>query len=159
MSAQHSLLVSAFPLVLIISALLPSFASHYLEKKTLNFNSVVAFVDENFQESDQVLSFKPGFELPRDRAFTLLPFISFEKDSSTDWDKELRPLLETGNRTWIIISSKRRPIARNLENWLLCHSKLVWQKHSVRLDSEFNGYQVYLVSNEILPGSNFPRCS
>ena len=58
---------------------------------------------------------------------------------------ELDPILNSSNRTWIIISSKRKPLAPKLENWLLCNSRLVWQKHAVRIDYEVNGYQIFLV--------------
>ena len=158
MSATHSFAVSAVIFFLLISTLLPSFASHFLDRKSFHFNSVIEFIDENFQSSDRVLSFKPGFELPDDKELVLLPYISFERDSSVNWNNELQSLLDVDNRTWIVISSKRKPFAPHLEQWLFCNAKLVWQKYATRLDYEVNGYQIYLVTNETKNSQEISRC-
>ena len=158
LSSTHSFVVSSVAFFLLISTLLPSFASHFLDRKSLNFNSVVNFIDENFQNTDQVLSFKPGFELPNGKYFVSLPFISFERDTSIDWYQELQPLIDVENRTWIIISSKRKPFAPRLQHWLFCNAKLVWQKYAVRLDYEVNGYQIYLVSNKTKNSREISSC-
>ncbi len=159
MAATHSFVVSAVTFFLLIATLLPGFASHFLDRTSFNFDSVVRFVDDNFQENDRVLSFKPGFAFPDGRAIDAVPFISFERDNTVDWYKELQPLLEAENRTWIIVSSKRKPVASGLERWLFCNAKLVWQKYAVRLDYEVNGYQVYLVSDKTKNSQETSMCT
>ena len=158
LSSTHSFFVSAALFFLLIATLLPSFASHYLDRRSFNFNSVIDFVDVNFQENDQVLSFRPGFRLPDEKPFTSVPFISFERDNYADWKKELQPLLDADSRTWIIIANKRKPVASTLEQWLFCNARLVWQKNATRLDYEVNGYHVYLVSNETKNSQEISSC-
>lgn len=148
LSSTYSFVVSAVVFFLLIATLLPSFTSHFLDRTSFNFKSVVRFIDENVQDDDQVLSFKPGFTLPEGKHVEMVPFISFERDNTINWYKRLQPLLETDNRTWIVLSSKRKPIASVLEKWLFCNADLVWQKYAVRLDYEVNGYQIYLVSDQ-----------
>ena len=158
MAVTHSFVVSAVTFFLLIATLLPGFASHFLDRTSFHFDSVVRFVDDNFQENDQVLSFKPGFAFPDGRAIDAVPFISFERDNTVDWYRALQPLLDTENRTWIIVSSKRKPMATGLERWLLCNAKLVWQKYAIRLDYEVNGYQVYLVSDKTKNSQETSMC-
>ena len=158
LSSTHSFAVSAVMFFLLISTLLPSFASHFLDRSSFNFSSVIDFVDDNFQNSDQVLSFKPGFELPDERHYSAFPYVSFARDTSVDWYKELQPILDTDSRTWVIISSKRKPVAASLQQWLFCNAKLVWQKYAIRLDYEVNGYQIYLVSNETKNSQEISSC-
>lgn len=159
LSSTHSVIVSVVVLFLILSTLFPSFASHYLDRSSFHFDSVVEFIDENFQENDQVLSFKPGFELPDKKTFVLLPFISFSRDNSIDWKNELQSLLDTKDRTWIVISSKRKPLSPHLEQWLICNAQLVWRKHAVRLDYEVNGFQVFLVSEKTKNSREILACA
>ncbi len=159
MSSTHSFVVSAVVFFLLIATLLPGFASHFLDRTSFNFNSVIEFVDDNFQDGDQVLSFKPGFKLPDGKRINAVPFISFERDNTVDWHKELQPLLETDSRTWVIVSSKRKPVASGLEQWLFCNAELVWQKYAVRLDYEVNGYQIYLVSNKTKNNREISSCA
>lgn len=159
MFSTHSFVVSAVTFFLLIATLLPSFASHFLDRKSFHFDSVVNFIDDNFQNNDQVLSFKPGFELPNGKRLVSFPFISFARDTSIDWYEELQPLIDVDIRTWIIISSKRKPVAPRLEQWLFCNAKLVWQKYAVRLDYEVNGYQIYLVSNETKNSQDISTCA
>ena len=152
-------IMSFFAVVLVISTLLPEFVSHYLGKKSLRFDQAITFVEENFQQDDQILSFVKSFTIHVDSDHYLLPFISFERDSTIQWHKVLKPLLGTDRRTWIILSSKRQSLASKLENWLLCNSKLVWRKHAVRLDGEVDGYQIFLVPrgnerSDVLNGCN-----
>ncbi|PCJ89271.1 MAG: hypothetical protein COA54_00610 [Thiotrichaceae bacterium] len=158
MASTHSFIVSAVTFFLLIATLLPSFASHFLDRTSFHFNSVVYFVDDNFQEGDRVLSFKPGFAFPDGRVIDTVPFISFERDNTVDWRKELQPLLDVEGRTWIIASSKRKPLASGLERWLFCNAKLVWQKHAVRLDYEVNGYQIYIVSDKTKNNQETSTC-
>ena len=158
LASTHSFGVSAVAFFLLISTLLPSFASHFLDKKSFDFSSVINFIDDNFQPGDRVLSFKPGFELPNGKQFSKLPFISFERDTAIDWHKELQSLADVNERTWVVVSSKRKPLAPGLEQWLFCNAKLVWQKHAVRLDYEVNGYQIYLVSDETKKSQGILTC-
>jgi len=158
LSSHQSQVVSLLALVLIISTLMPSFVSHFLDRRSLNFNSAVKFVGENYRSGDRVLTFIIGFKLPDDKENILLPYISEARDSYTDWRKELQGLLDVDNRTWIIISSKRKPLAYGLERWLLCNSKLVWRKHAVRLDYEVNGYEIYLVPRDNQRSNELNSC-
>jgi Dolichyl-phosphate-mannose-protein mannosyltransferase len=151
--------LSYFPIVLLIVLLLPSFTSHYLAKKSLNFDNAEAFVASEITSGDKVLSFIPGFELDASPPYELLPFISFERDNSIDWIIELGKVVPSKQNLWILVSSKRKPIAQSLEKWLQCNAKLVWQKHATRLDYEVDGYQVYLSSKAIMGASKLKSCA
>jgi len=151
--AAHVLLVT------VIICLLPSFISHYTAKKSLRFEEVVSFVEKNFQKDDQILSFLNGFNLYADKEYKLLPFISFERDKRENWQQALDPLMESHSRVWFVISSKRAPLAPELDKWLYCNARLVWQKHARRMDYEVDGYQVYLASQATRNSQDISGCT
>lgn len=156
--ASTSMVFSLFTVVLLITSLMPAFVSHYLDKRSLNFNSVIHFLEKNHRQGDNILSFVPGFHNKTEKHYETLPFISFERDTTINWGIELKPLLASSNRTWIIISSKRNPLAPKLENWLLCNARLVWQKHAVRIDYEVSGYQIFLAQGAINKKNSEKAC-
>ncbi|MCF6324164.1 MAG: glycosyltransferase family 39 protein [Gammaproteobacteria bacterium] len=145
-------------LVTVIICLLPEFFSHYTAKKSLHFKEAVSFVEKNFQENDGVLSFINGFNLYAEKEYELLPFISFERDRNERWQQSLNPLLETHNRVWLVISSKRAPLAPELDKWLHCNARLVWRKHARRQDYEVYGYQVFLATREVSKAPGIVGC-
>ena len=155
---KYQITLSYFPIVLLVTLLLPSFASHYFAKKSLNFEDAEKFVASEIMSGDKVLSFIPGFKLSDTPSYELLPFISFERDNSIDWIKELDKVSDSESNLWILVSSKRKPIAQSLQKWLLCNAKLVWQKHAVRIDYEVDGYQVYFSSSEVVEASKLKSC-
>lgn len=159
LSENKQFLLSYFPTALLLALLVPSFASHYLAKISLNFESAEAYVASELKAGDKVLSFIPGFEANSTSPYELLPFISFERDNGTEWSDALNNVLEEDENLWIVISSKRKPIARKLEHWLFCNAKLVWQDHAVRVDYEVDGYQVFLSSRKIAEASQLNNCA
>ena len=149
LAKNKQVLLSYLPITLIVTLLLPSFASHFLAKSTLNFNDAITFTEQELRSNDKVLSFIPGFKTSKHSDYTLLPFISFERDNSVDWKTELDKIIEDDSRVWILLSSKRKPIANALALWLSCNSTLAWQQYAFRLDYEVDGYQIFLASNKI----------
>jgi len=157
-TSSSSIPLSFLAFVLILFSLLPSFASHYLEKTSLNFNSAVQFLEENYLQGDNMLVFPPGFHNKTSKQYETLPYIGFDRDSSKNWKAALDPILKSGNRTWIVTSSKRQPLAPRLENWLLCNARLVWQEQAKRIDYEVSGYQIFLVTHHIDKSFNTTNC-
>lgn len=132
----------------VLICLIPEFASHYLAKKSSPLAEGVSVVELNYKTGDNILSFVNGFNLYTKSEFKLHPFISHERDNTIDWRANLNHLVTNKARTWVIVSSKRAPLARDLERWLTCHGTLVWRKFSKRLDYEVDGYEIFLINNK-----------
>lgn len=131
------------PFVL-VTTLLPEFASHFSSKASLHFRDSVQFVEQNFEEGDRVLSMTIGFNHYTKEKVELEPFISFERDNSIDWNKELSAKVDADHRLWILLSKKRQAYAPRLEHWLRCNASLVKRNHARRFDYEVDGHEVYL---------------
>ncbi len=154
-SHYSSILIAA----VIVSLLLPSFASHFLAKRSLDLRDSIAYIEKNYQPGDQILSFVSGFNLYASTHYDLLPFIGGERDNSIKWRLELDKITQSDeDRTWMLISSKRKDLAFNLKQWLFCNAALVHRDHATRLDAEVDGFQIFLVSNKTKNAIDIATC-
>lgn len=145
-------------ITLILLCLVPEFFSHFTAKSSLNFKDAVSFVEKNYRSGDQILSFIQGFRQDTDNRYELLPFIAIERDGNTNWNEELQPLLESGERTWMLLRAQRKPYAPQLEKWLFCNATLVWQRYATRMDYEVDGHQIFLVQPRNETGAERNHC-
>lgn len=140
--------LAAYAMTLVVAtAMLPEFVSHYTGRKGLDVRQPVAFVERAYAPGDRVLSLVNGFDRYVKRepsTYRLLPWPGTPYDESVDWDRLLSNAVPQSGRLWILLPLRRKPLAPSLENWLLCHARLAWRRASGRFDYTYEGYQVFV---------------
>ncbi len=151
-------LISYALLLVVLICLLPSFVSHFTAKRSLHLQDAMQFIDRHYQDGDQLFSFVLAVNQYTARNYSMMPFISYERDRNVNWQRALAPLTHGRNRTWILVTAKRKGLAPLLERWLRCNARLVWRKYATRIDYEVDGYELYLVGVDGTPSPPLSIC-
>lgn len=137
---------AAMPAVVIV-LMLPEFISHYSGKKSLDVREVVSFVNQRYQPGDKVLSFVREFDYYGSDRFSIEPRIAPAHSRGSKWIEPLDAYKDDGERLWVILNTYRKPVAKELDKWLLANGALVWHSYETRLDYIVHGYQVFLIGD------------
>lgn len=136
----------------IVATMMPEFVSHYTGRKSLDFRDAVAFVEDAYQPGDRILTlvalcnFFPHYarqEYPLELSF------GDPYDASVRWSEQLEPYEHFNGRLWVIVQARRRPVAPELESWLLANGSLVWQQFAHRFDYAVDGYQIFQAGRSV----------
>jgi uncharacterized membrane protein len=130
--------------VIVIAGLAPEFMSYYTGRMTIDKRDAISYVTRHAEEGDKIVSLMGdgGYYWPEDRPKQELPGNAYVK--SVDWEVELQPFVDAGQKIWIIVPVKRKRIAPNLQKWLGKNAHLVWQKQSKRYDYTYDALQVFV---------------
>jgi hypothetical protein len=132
--------------LIILAAQLPGFISHYAGENSLHLKDAVQFVEDNYQQGDQMViaSRYIAYYFENIGPIDLLKGPS--QHETTRWKDQLQATLDVRHRTWIILDAYRKPLGKALEKWLTKHAQLVWRKSQKRYDYTVRGYQIFLVN-------------
>jgi len=136
---------SSFSILLtiaIVVCLLPEFVSHYAEKKSFKIHEAIEFIEKSYNQNDKILSILPSFNFYAGEKFKFEPFLFAATESSLQI--KLEKYKNNQYRLWIVLEEPRDGINRNLKEWLLNHSKLVWESSVKRFDYSFKTIRIYL---------------
>jgi len=131
---------------LVITGMLPGFVSHYTDRGSLDIREVVDFINKAYRPGDRVMSFSTGFQYYW--KYPLEPHMSSPRNKAGNWESSLAPYREGNQRLWVVLRVMRRPLAPDLEHWLLNNASLAWRKSAVRYDFGTRGYEVFLVNGD-----------
>lgn len=139
--------------VVIIVCMLPQTISHYVGRDSLNFREVVAFIEKSYQPGDRILSYVQGGEYGFNRYAKKNYFLESRYGSNPYHgavDKQtLKNYEDEQQRMWIILNTRRRPLAKNFEAWLMSNASLVWRKLETRYDGHIHGYEIWLMNGKL----------
>ncbi len=130
--------------VLLVVPLLPAFASHYLERRTLDAREVVAFVEARRAPGDRVYNYSTAYDYYVGDGTALLPYIGHPVLHSGRWEPCLNRYLNGAERVWLLLRRTGDPLAADLEHWLTTHARLAWRQYAERYDRRIEGFEIYL---------------
>lgn len=137
--------VSNVVVFLVIIGLLPEMISHYTGRKSLDFRDAIEFVQSEYHSGDNIASYIIGFDYYANFDYTTVASLGYPYDNNVNWKQKLNSYRDVKGRTWIILPIRRKPLAKDLEDWLIKNAKLMWRKYAVRYDYTVEGYQIFLV--------------
>jgi hypothetical protein len=138
----------------VLALFLPTFVSHYLERMTLDVRDAVRYVQGNWREGDQTLSFSGSFRFYAPGSLGVIEPEALRPPNMRDksapqggWNANLAALVDRPGRTWIIIRQTREPKYPELSRWLGDNAHLVWRRYATRLDEEVDGFEIWRVDS------------
>lgn len=146
--SRDARIVGYVGVALVVTGTLPRFVSHYTDRFRPDIRDAVRIVVERYQPGDVVLAVDKGFNHYAPGGFVTAQLLDWPYLEYVDWEKTLNVYLDQPGRIWVVLPMSRRPLAANLEHWLLAHGNLVRRDYGRRLDYTMNGYQIFLVTPE-----------
>lgn len=131
---------------LIVVGILPSTASHYLDRFTPDIRDAVRVVAAGYRPGDRIYASDKGFNHYAPKGLDIAVEPEWPYLDNVDWKRKLDAELEKPGRLWLVLPMGRRPLAPRLESWLLANARLVWRIEGRRIDYTANGIQVFLAT-------------
>lgn len=143
--------------VIVIVCMLPQTVSYYTGQASLDFRDVVAYVEKNYKPGDKILSYvqggrrgESGFNRYAEKNYVLEERYGVHPHFNTvDWQQTMQNYEDDQQRMWIMVDTRRRPLAKGLENWLMNNASLVWRRLSTRYDQDIQGYEIWLMNGNL----------
>ena len=135
--------------VILLALMTPEFISHYTGKHSLDIRKAVSYIERQRQPGDVVLSFSDTFDFYARERYPVVDGLGHARVSGNDRAERMAEAIGDHERAWVVVSRGRRRLARDLENWLTSHSRLVWRLPETRFDYTFRSYEIYLVDRKL----------
>lgn len=144
LTAQHRFASHALTVIL-LAMLTPELLSHYTGKRSLDVRDAVDYVDAARRPGDIVLSFPVEFDYYARGKFPVTHGIGNPRVVRRDRPERIRDAIAGHKRVWVVVETGRKPLARDLEDWLGEHGSLVWRRSEKRFDYIYRGYEIFRV--------------
>jgi hypothetical protein len=146
--SRDAWIVGYVGIALVITGVLPRFASHYTDRFKPDIRDAVRIVIERYQPGDRILAIDKGFNHYTPNGFETAKLLHWPYLESVDWESTMDAYRAEPGRIWVVLPMSRRPLATGLERWLQAHGNLVQREYGRRFDYTMNGYQIFLVTRE-----------
>ena len=141
--------IASHALTIILLALMtPEFISHYTGRHSLDVRKAVSYIERQRQPGDVVLSFSDTFDFYARKRYPVVDGLGHARVRGNDRAERMAEAIGDHERAWVVVSRGRKPLARDLEDWLTSHSRLVWRLPEKRFDYTFRSYEIYLFDRE-----------
>ena len=135
--------------VILLALMTPEFISHYTGKNSLDVHKAVTYIEARHQPGDLVLSFSDTFKFYAREKYPVVRGPGHRRVSRENRTERMFEAIGDHERAWVVVLQGRRPLARDLEDWLTSHSRLVWRLPEKRFDYTFRSYEIYLFDKEL----------
>lgn len=134
--------------VILLAMMVPEFVSHYTGRQSLDVRKAVNYIETHRHSGDVVLSFSDTFDYYARKKYPVVDGLGHSRVRGHDRGEGMDDAIGDHERAWVMVSRGRKPLARDLEDWLSAHGRLVWRLPERRFDYTFRSYEIYLVERQ-----------
>ena len=140
-------LASIAILALLIISMLPETLSYYTDRSSLDYRDVIPYLDEEYQQGDEIFAFVAGAGLRHygSDQWSIKVALPYPYNENARWKKHLNDYYCPDHRVWAFVPIRRSSLAQPLRNWLFNAGSLKWRATSKRFDYSVFGYELFLI--------------
>jgi hypothetical protein len=144
LASGHRLASHALTAIL-LATLTPELLSHYTGRHSLDVRAAVDYIDAKRRPGDVVIGFPVEFEYYARGKYPVTHGIGNPRVVRRDRPARIGTTVAGHERAWVVVPAGRKPLARDLRDWLGEHGALVWRQSEKRYDYVFRGYEIFRV--------------